>query len=412
MSKSQRILPLLIALLPVQLNKFFFSQESFVLGIPIDYLAYSLYLSDITIAIYLVFFLFENRQNLKAYFSKRKHFVLAFSIFNLYLVLNSIYISKLPPVSLYASLKFLEFGLLALFASFDLSDNKTLKSVKKVATFSLLWQGALAIYQFTFQRSFGFWFLGERSFDASTPSIAHANFFDSLILRPYGSFPHPNVLGAFFVIFLIIILDNYFKNGPSLTRINLAFKLTLATSVLATVLTNSKTALFILLICILLTLRSIKQIIYLVVFLLLSAFAYVNLLSYSYLTSIAERLVLFQAAFKISLVSPLFGIGSNNFIPELAKLNLYSIGEVRLLQPVHNVFLLILSEDGVIGLLLFASLLLAISKNALSLQKLVLFFSLLIYLSVDHFLWTLHQGQFLFAIATAYILSSQSRSGS
>lgn len=405
------MLPLLIALVPVQLNKFFFSQESFVLGIPIDYLAYSLYLSDIAIVIYLALFLLENYQNVKTYFTSRKLFVISLATFSLYLIVNSAYISKLPPVSLYASLKFLEFSLLALFASFDLTDTKTLNLVKKIATYSLLWQGALAIYQFVFQKSLGLWFLGERSFDASTPSIAHADFFDSLLLRPYGTFPHPNVLGAFFVIFLIIILHDQFKKRL-VAKLNFVSKSALATSLLATVLTSSKTALFILVLCILFTLRSLKMIIYFAVFILISAYFYINFLSYSHLTSIAERLLLFSAAFKIALTSPLFGVGHNNFIPELAKLNLYSIGEVRLLQPVHNVFLLILSENGVMGLVLFGVFLLAISKSALSKQKLILFFSLLIYLSVDHFLWTLHQGQFLFAIATAYILSSQSRSSS
>lgn len=411
MNKSQRILPLLIALLPIQLNKFFFSQESFVLGIPIDYLAYSLYISDIAIAIYLMLFLLENYQNLKTYFVKRKIFVISLAVLSLYLIVNSVYISKLPLISLYATLKFLEFGLFATFASFDLANHNTLNLVKRVALFSLLWQSALAIYQFVFQKSFGLWLLGERSFDASTPSIAHADFFDSLLLRPYGTFPHPNVLGAYLVIFLIIVLGEPL-NKTSLTKLNLLAKSALIASVLATVLTNSKTAISVLLMYVLLTLRSLKKFVYLALFLLLAFFAYINFLSYSHLTSIAERLLLFSASFKIALTSPIFGIGHSNFIPELAKLNLYSIGEVRLLQPVHNVFLLILSENGVVGLILFGFYLLAISKSALRLQKLVLFFSLLIYFSVDHFLWTLHQGQFLFAITTAYILSSQSRSGS
>lgn len=411
MSSSRRMLLLLVALLPIQLNKFFFTPSSLVLGIPIDYLAYSIYLSDIAIAIYIALFVFENSHNLKPLFLRRRNVIISLIILNSYLLTSALLVSKTPLLSAYFSLKVTEFCLLALFASIDFENIYVLSLAKRIATFSLFWQSLLAIFQFAAQKSLGLWFIGERAFDSSTPAIANANFFDNLLLRPYGSFPHPNVLGAFLVLYLIICSSDILAKSKNILKSKSHFflKLTLALCVLAIILTSSKTALLILLLYFLLFAKNLKRIILTGFFLLLSSFLYVKFISFSHLTSIAERLVLFQAAYQIALASPLLGIGSTNFIAELAKLNLYSIAEVRLLQPVHNVFLLILSENGILGLLFFGFYLLQISKNAASLAKMVIFIALLAYLSIDHFLWSLHQGQFLFAITTAYILSSQTK---
>jgi O-antigen ligase len=126
--------------------------------------------------------------------------------------------------------------------------------------------------------------------------------------------------------------------------------------------------------------------------------------------SLAERLLLSQAALDISLQNPLFGVGSANFIPELSKLNLYSLSETRLLQPVHNVFLLIMAENGIIGLLIFSLFLLIVSKYLNSAKKVVIFLAMLFYFSVDHFLWTLQQGQLIFWFLIAFLLTDEKRS--
>jgi len=49
------------------------------------------------------------------------------------------------------------------------------------------------------------------------------------------------------------------------------------------------------------------------------------------------------------LKSPLYGVGANNFIP--AQASDLVVGPNRFLQPVHNIFLLALSETGLIGLI-------------------------------------------------------------
>lgn len=174
-------------------------------------------------------------------------------------------------------------------------------------------------------------------------------------------------------------------------------------------LTFSKSALFILAVAAISSAQSIRRfVIYVVPAAILGAFLYIQV-SGSQIDSVSERLLLIQSSLDITYKNTLFGIGSNNFVLELSKLDLTSLAQTRLLQPVHNVFLLIMAENGLVGLVLFLVVLLVVSKNVKGKIKTVLFIALLFYLSVDHFLWTQQQGQLIFWLAIAYILSSNQR---
>src|SRR3990167_7207616 len=114
--------------LPVQLNKFFWPQFSFVFGIPQDLLAVSVYLSDVLIVFYvLVFgaeFIFKKgaKDRLADLYKRQKIFILAAIAFNLYFFVNALFISDKPLLSLWFSLKVFEFSLFAVFAQFTLSN--------------------------------------------------------------------------------------------------------------------------------------------------------------------------------------------------------------------------------------------------------------------------------------------------
>src|SRR3990167_5545840 len=98
-----------------------------------------------------------------------------------------------------------------------------------------------------------------------------------------------------------------------------------------------------------------------------------------------------------------FGVGAGNFVnwlmvkdPNLPR-NLY--------QPVHNIYLLIYSETGILGISAFLMFLLFLIKDFVlrtRMKNLYNYSFLLIFLSVlfmglfDHFLLTLQQGRFIF----------------
>ena len=384
--------------LPVQLGKFFFLDESYVLGIPIDYRAVTLYFSDLVILAYLVVFMMTNAKILLKIYHLRKNFIIVLAIFSLYLFITSLFVSSTKIVSTAASFKFLEFTIFALFASISLQKSQVFQRSLNFVALSLVWQSVIIIGQFIFQKSLGLTILGERTFDSSTVGIAHAQIFGREFLRPYGTFPHPNVAAAFLIIYLVIylMLSGNHRNLP---------KILIATfALIAIFLTFSKAAYLALAILAIVKATSFGDLLkraIVVALLFLIAFRFV---AEPQIASFAERLILSQAALDISLKSPLFGVGPGNFIAVLAGLNLFSLAETRLLQPVHNIFLLILAENGLVGLFLFGTAIAAVTKNV-STKTFALFIIILIFASVDHFFWTLQQGQFLFWLAISFILA-------
>ncbi len=395
MSKSDFFFLATLAAIPIQLNKVFWPDYAYVLGLPIDYLALTIYLIDIILVGYLITFIALNRKNLRKIFSDYKSLLLPLAAFNGYLLINSISTSISPLPSLFFTLKFLLFSIYCIFAVHTIKNKNVIKYVTKIFTFSLVWQSALIVSEFLVQHSIGLWFLGERSFDSSTNGIAHSQIFAKELLRPYGTFPHPNVAAAFFVLtFLIIEVISRQKT-----------KLTPILALISLILTYSKTAVAIIVLASMAYVKNLKQVLIIIGAMMLSVFIFLKVLPTSQIPSISERLVLIQSALDISLKNPLFGVGNNNFIQELSKYNLYSLTQIRLLPPVHNVFLLVLAQNGIIGLLIITWFLYSVAKNANNKPKVALFLAILIFASFDHFFWTLEQGQLLFFTAIAFIVS-------
>ena len=392
--------------LPIQLNKFFWPQFSFVFGIPQDLLAPAVYLSDVLMVFYILVFIGEFRfkkgakDKFVSFYKRQKLFILAVLAFNFYLFLNAFFISDKPLLSLWFSSKVFEFSLFAVVAQFTLSKNKVFNWSFTVLAISIFWQSSLMLLQFTLQKSLGLWFVGERSFSPDTPSIAHVYFFGKQMLRPYGTFPHPNVAAAFFVVGFIIL---FAQQRSKIGKLNIFASVVSLLSVFPTFSKGAAVSLFVSLVFL------VKKPFYLTVVFLVavfSAFIFFQNLPEAQVASIAERLVLSQAAFELILKYPLFGVGSANFVHTLSSFNLFSIADTRLIAPVHNVFLLIFAEEGIVGLSLFVILLYAVFKNISSRWQLALATVIIIFFSVDHFLWTLQQGRFLFWLSVAYILRS------
>lgn len=394
---------LVIASLPIQLNKFFFPDFSFVLGIPIDYRAIAIYFSHLAIVLYLISFLYSHRSQLKHHITRYRYFALTLAIFNLYLLAAQIAGAGQIAV-LWFPAKIAIFSLFCLFAASSFNNRKIKKPLTFTLTISLLWQSILIIGQFISQHSLGLWLLGERTFDAQTFAIAQIQIAGTQLLRPYGTFPHPNVAAAYLVLILLILANQWANRKLTPLKV-----LTLSLGVVAIILTFSKTALLILFLAIISFSKISKNFFALILLVALIIFVAARILIDANVASIAERLVLTAAALDITLINPLFGVGSANFILELSKLDLTSLSQTRLLQPVHNVFLLILAENGLLGLLLFTLLLYSVSKFLTTPFKNLLFFALLIFASADHFLWTLHQGQMIFWLTIGYIVSKQKK---
>lgn len=121
-----------------------------------------------------------------------------------------------------------------------------------------------------------------------------------------------------------------------------------------------------------------------------------------------------ESAWDIMRKYPLLGVGPGNYIPHIRELikdaprpsEAFGEGRPRLkpadgLQPVHNIFLLVGSETGFLGLLAFSAFLLYtaarffLARPDLRTPLLLFLFVMGAFSLVDHYFWTLQQGRLL-----------------
>jgi O-antigen ligase len=125
---------------------------------------------------------------------------------------------------------------------------------------------------------------------------------------------------------------------------------------------------------------------------------YKNTLAYQ---SDQERIVYQNAAFAIIRDHPFFGVGFNNFSLEMKKYTHGSVPE-EFSHPVHNIFLLIASETGLIGLSFFCffigSIFWSMARGGLSLENATLTSVLIGYVFIggcSHYFLTWQNGRLM-----------------
>jgi O-antigen ligase len=267
-----------------------------------------------------------------------------------------------------------------------------------------------------------FYFLGERNFNGQTPGVANASINGALILRPYGTFSHPNVLGGFLVIATI-----WFLSCKSL--LNKYFVISVfAIATFGILLSFSRTALLTWLMLSLLFFgaalvekyQKVKinskvlnyKNIFITITILIFFVIFLNSIFGQRLTkfslteeSLYQREKLIKESVRLISQNPVFGVGVNNFINNLNP----SFNSPLLLQPVHNIFLLTFAQTGIIGIFILIFLM---ARGALislmpkiNIYKMATLLAVLFIGMLDHYFLTLQQGQILLVLVLAYTLS-------
>lgn len=126
--------------------------------------------------------------------------------------------------------------------------------------------------------------------------------------------------------------------------------------------------------------------------------------------SVVRRILLNNAAINIWQRSPFIGVGLGNFLVELPS---DDVGrQVNFLQPVHNMYLLLLSEAGFIGFLISLPVIFLI-KSSTSLYSRFIYVvplcGMLLIGLVDHYPMTLQQGQVWFVLLIALTIAGENR---
>ena len=320
---------------------------------------------------------------------------------------------------------------LCLLAFFGLYISRYIRTLSQLFIIGILFmissffESLLAVFQYLSQSSLNSWlyYLGERTFTGTTPGIANAVVDGTLFLRPYGTFPHPNVLAGFLLIVSLYILFIVARRSTGFVRYVSAGILVLNSIVI--LLTLSRVVILLwfvfvssILLSVLLKKRTFKKSIFfagvagitlsmvLLPFLkiLLGRFAETSLFE----EAVSYRIELISSAIEIIRNHPFTGVGLGNFIPALNTVREpLSVG--LYFQPVHNIFLLVASETGILGFILFLWFLIKTIRRLLSkmgkqmaLRKeygvfLLLLLSILFISLFDHYFLTLQQGMYLFA---------------
>ncbi len=387
---------LLVFLIPTQLAYHFWPHSSFVFGIRIDYLSPSVYLTDLIIIFLLSDLLIHRGKGLFALIKKNKTPVL----FALGFIFINIAFSVNQSISVFRWLKVLEVVGLFVYLRFEGKEiNKDL--VYNSLFYSLVFFSSIGILQFFLGRTLGgpLYFLGERSFNISTPGIALAQIGDWEFMRAYSTFSHPNSLSGYLGLsFLFLLSVNYFKKNPVhfvgfliitgclLLTFSFSAFLSLAL-VLLLVLVNGKKSLT-------LNFRNSLLFIFIGFSLFFAVFANQVTSSITNLnSSITERIDLSSVSGKIIQEKFLTGVGLGNFIISLPRYA-GSAANTWLLQPVHNIFLLAFSEMGIVGFLA----LYLIFYRGIKKKYFLLFIFVMITGVLDHYWLTLQQNILLLTI--------------
>lgn len=388
-------------LLPFQIQMVLITTPLFLQGKFNPYTTFFLTLSDILLSVLIVLigidlFLNKKKEKQSKYFFLLIIFLLAFIIINW-----STYFWALDKKAVIAEGSRLILGILipfCLLISKYFKNNQ--ETLIKLFIASMGIQAVIGIIQFLTQSSIGLYSLGESHISITEPGIAKIDFLDKKIVRPYGTFPHPNIFAGFLIL-ATFLASKIIKKEKYRFSVIILF-------VLALILTLSRSAWLaggagILTLLILYRKKlSIPFLIsggILISILVISIIPIIsNRLSFNKDLAIQERLTGIETSLKMIQKNPL-GVGAGNFTPNLQSYTQSKLAPWEY-QPVHNILLLAWSESGIQGMLILLAfivslLIISITKNR---SGLIYFVPFLIIMSLDHYLLTIPQGQILFAL--------------
>lgn len=387
------------------------------MGLKSDYLSPTVYLTDLLIWWLLLFIIL--RWIIQYYFQRtRPHFSTSLKSYFLLgagvvaVSLISIGYSVNPATGWWHVGKLIEFISFGGLVGWAIKNPLLRRQLVLSFLLGMLLQTLLALAQFGLDHSLGLWVLGERSFDINTLGVARADIDGRLMLRSYGTFPHPNVLALWLVVTSVFSTYYAFINRDYFTKLFFAVLTVLFGLAILTTLSRIEILLWLMATtCLLvwsarsaLSKFSINTFTLMIIFTVLLAgvwFGPVELDRFQSLsdvdtTTITERLQLNQVAIGLWQGHPLTGVGIGSFVSYLTPPP--RIGDVPFVQPVHNLYLLVATEIGIIGLVFVLTLLgLGCYRAYLSRNYLLLLVSLIVVVAglFDHYFWSLQQGGLL-----------------
>src|SRR3989344_388854 len=456
------VLFLFLASLTVQTRLVYFTGDSHIEGDFIFYNTIFLYISDVFLIIAIIFGIFLV---ISGRFHVKHTRVIEVLLWLGIIATVSTIVSRetIYFIQIFGLFKLFLLILLFCFISNIQIDEKSMFPVKQ----SIFWlilailslQAIIGIIQYFIQRSSGLGFLGEEFLRGWMPGVARFQIPGGYrwiidewlnlargtwyIMRPYGTFPHPNIFGFFMLFGSFFGYLGYYVSRETWKRgVFVGF---ICLMIFAGIMSFSRVAVISWLIgsviwfvlmrftgnksdsSLLLYLPEVgdrKKMIKSLLFIIIITTAITGGLFYrqfldrsgivSYGTTneeaIGDRALYQKVAFEIIKDKPFFGVGYQNFVLAMDD---YSPVELKSYQhqPVHNIYLLVAAETGIIGLTAFLIFIGFILKHAWKKRNDIFFATLLsgfVAMLVagffDHYLVTIQQGRLLFFITAGLLV--------
>lgn len=429
-----------ISLIPGQLSLHFWPEWSMVLGRRIDYLSPSINLTELVMLTTILLFVAFRWSDLVPRLLTGVAVIGSSPLAQLAVAFLFIHVASAVYPQL-AAIAILRWILTASFFLVCFSLLITIREVQSALLFGLSVSGFLAVLQLFAQRSIGFPFtlLGERQISLYTPGIARFPICTMggscvEVMRPYATFPHPNVFAGYAVTVGICIhqlASRITKSSQGQKQISTTRQIRSAPLLVPALLTGvtilvsitlSRSAIIVWSAYLAATVFRLtdfsvdgKQIsrrrwYTAVVTIIVLAVLPGVWMSFNHTPdSIIERITLATISLHSLMTSPFIGVGLNNAIPVSPVVT--TIRDRFMLQPVHSIYLLSLTEGGIVlvGILLssFRWFLSAdqSGRHLLRMHSLSAYWPLLslaLVGLVDHYPLTVPQGRMMVCLA-AYV---------
>ncbi|OGH85465.1 MAG: hypothetical protein A2493_01210 [Candidatus Magasanikbacteria bacterium RIFOXYC12_FULL_33_11] len=421
---TKYLLQTFLFLLPIQ--TVYIVQDNFLNGEKWQYGTLIFYLTEmilwLVVVCFIVYFfilLKQNKIQAKRCWDKEKIFSVALLLFLLYLLFNTFFVAQNFEIAYQMThwwmLSFLLF--IILFSGF-----LKLKNILWSVVLGSIIPSILGVWQFLTQSSFANKFLGlaMHSPDVSGVSVVAS---DSIgrWLRSYGTFSNPNIFGGYLV--LTIIFTFLLMKRVEVKKQKVFLMVFLLIETMALFFTFSRTAwiawflfiIFISVYCLVVNKKVAWPMIFSLVFfgILFSTFFSlvqnrVEVQSTYETKSISERVTGYMEALEIWDSHKYLGVGAGNYTLASFELDRSKVGSSY--QPVHNIFLLFIVENGIVGFGFFCFILatfiiyfVSIVKRKQLFFSLILVFIFLILGVFDHYLLSSYVGFMIFSLYLAVI---------
>ena len=333
------------------------------------------------------------------------------------------------------------------------SDIIRFREVAAAISLAAVFEAVLGFLQFILQKSVGLWFLGETVFGPGTPGIARITVDGVGFARAYGTMPHANILAGFLTLGLLALFYLFLREE----RLNFKYSevagifvilaglfLTFSRSGWITV--AVATVLFIIWELLADKERRIK-VVYLISVLLASCVLLFVILGWAISSRahfsadegpVRDRWSYDKIGVELILSHPLgVGIGNELFYAYQKKglFENYGLNSPGQWQPIHNLYLMVSSETGIVGLigfLAFIASLILLAIRSLGLGPppqwrryeerseeddeggniritTIMLAALLLFGLFDHFLWDLQLGRLMLWVVIGILLGVRSR---